>query len=216
MRMRKRFLSSIFLLTLATVLAGSYSKAEPDAEKFDDTRFVAALKDLQSGKIKDAQEKLLQIKVSDPIYLDALTELQKIRFKKGEWQTFFGNALYYRKKFLSDKDVPSTFFRARLLSLESVALAKHCQWDMSRALAKASIDLGYSMSNPVANDLSELRQALYYIELSHEFQAPAKLQATPANGFFSSTVLWKVRGQSVAKVQNPDLLRIRVENRCGK
>jgi hypothetical protein len=209
MQMHKWFLRT-FLLFLITVMTASV------AGSVDDTRFVAAMQSLHAGKIDEAEAQLLKIRVSDPLFLEALTELQKIRFQKGDWEAFFGNALYYRKAFLTKPDELQTGFRARLLSLESVALAKHCQWDQARALAKASIDLGYSLTAPNASELSELRETLYYIELSHKFPLlPVKPPGEEPRSYFSSSVYWKVRDQSIARIRNPDLLRVKVTDQCG-
>ncbi len=208
--MRNWFLPSFLLWS--TLVAG----AAPLAGSVDDTRFVAAMQSLQAGKIDEGEAQLLKIRTTDPLFLEALTELQKIRFQRGDWEAFFGNALYYRKAFLSNHDQLQAGFRARLLSLESVALAKHCQWDQARALAKASIDLGYSLPAPNAHELSELRETLYYIELSHKFPLlPVKPPGEEPSAFFSSSFYWKVRDQSIARIRNPDLLRVKVADRCG-
>jgi hypothetical protein len=179
-----------------------------------DVPFVRALHELESGHIEEAKSDLVQIGLSDPTYLDALTELQKIRFKQGDWQAFFGGAFYYRKKFLSAEAGLHSNFRSRILSLEALALAEHCRWEQARTLAQASLDMARALKN---SGEAELKDTLDYVELSHAFPKALASRSEPGTPsvLFSSTLFWKIQNQSIASIRHPEILRVKVDNQCG-
>lgn len=167
----------------------------------------------QGAALPSAYHELEAIESHDARFVDALVELQKKHYQTQDWQRFFGYAAFYRKQLSSSANVAGSSFRARLLSLEVMALAKHCLWNEAREIGTSALALGKSLK---VKELGELEDALTHVELAHSFPAAIEGKADerrPAP-VFSDALLWRLRPSAMERVSHPKVLRKIVASRC--
>lgn len=139
--------------------------------------------------------------------LDTGVEDQKTAYREADWNRFFGFAYYYRSRALP--------FRARLYSLEALALARHCQWDAALLTLKEATVRAAQVGAPSA-DRAELSEIQTHVEAIHRF--PKILLTTDhsisISPLFNSKRYWRVRPAQISQIQDPKNIRVRVENLC--
>lgn len=180
-----------------------------------ESSYVQGLKLQEEGQEPAAYQLWDSMSPEDPEYPDALTELQKIHYRRQEWQKFFGYARFYREKVLRSDEGLKTKLRARLISLEAMALAKHCQWGPSRDLIDIALKLPQISS---LSDRSELDEVRSYLELHHAYPHSNEAAGQPdkPRTLFTARVFWSLTSEQVARLSHPKNLRVVVENRCHK
>lgn len=175
--------------------------------------FSHALSELSENHIDKGYQELEAIGPGDPDFVDALVELQKLNFRRGDWQKFFGYALYYRKNVLGAAIGPN--FRGRLISLELLALAKHCLFDEARAIGESALSFARSRQ---LEDAAEIERTMSHLALTR--QSPATLRAreqlTRPAPVFTSELLWQISPRQLQAVDHPRDLRVLVAGRCPK
>lgn len=176
--------------------------------------FTRGLEHLHSGKpgaipaaIDEAQTELMDVAASAPEFPLALLELQKIRYQKRDWQTFFGGATYYRYRIHPETPLPE------MILLESLALMRHCQFDAAERLIHQV---------PGDDRADELADLLYI-----QTQIPGNV-TTQARGprvqAFTRSPEWKiptavrkpVMDAVIHKFNDPHALRVYVRNLCDE
>jgi len=169
---------------------------------------------LSSNAGTQAIESLEAVAVNDPAYVDALAELQKIHYAHGEWQKFFANAIFYRQRLLDNETAIKRNLRARPVSLEILALARHCLWSEATALAVLA-RAAAAMHRPA--ETAEIDKTISYLRLQHAFPEAAMTngQSRTGSSIFSNTILWRP-GSGLRHIQHPKVLRVVVESRCAK
>lgn len=135
----------------------------------------------------------------------AFKEQQKDHFIANEWEQFFGQASFYRRKLLPTN--PQLFDRG-LLTLEILGLAKHCQWQATDSLLDA-FDTDYK-----EQDWAELRGK---VELLKKFAQVGKVTKLPRKtpSMRSGQSLFRATSDEVMQVEVPSNLRVQVENQCA-
>lgn len=180
---------------------------------------LQALELVSKDKISEAYEKFDQIPVDSSEYSVALLEMQKIHYKLGEWDKFFGFATYYRNQRMSQ------FFIPELLLLESMALIKHCQLELANKILDQTKKILSKNINPSITNKSS-REKIQAVEdlLFLQMKMPGNIQTLSKDHWmriFSHTQEWKISNQSREKiashvVKNPRALRVYVRNICQK
>lgn len=178
--------------------------------------FESALVQLESNEIDSAYSLLQNLPESDPHFALALTELQKIHFKRAEWSKFFAYAQYYRKKTLPLTRSSGSRIQVRMLTLEALALAKHCRWDEATALLEQSKSISARVPGSLTPaDLAELDHALVNLKLMQGFpegqRTRSKSDVSPV--LFTGVQYW--RTQASTSLPHPRYLRADVKSRCA-
>lgn len=172
-----------------------------------------ALELLQKNKDQEAAEILETIPMESTEFIDALTELEKIYYRRENWQRFFSYATFYRKHFLSDENRTRTFFNSNLLALEVLALSRHCLWDAAQKIALSSLNSAKKLDIP---STESLKKAIDFLGLQHTFPEahPGKEDRHRPKAIFSKELIWELQPGQILQVAHPKFLRIRVESRC--
>jgi hypothetical protein len=121
---------------------------------------------------------------------------QKDLYRKEAWDQFFGYAVFFH--FHPEIRVPT-----ETAVLEALALAKHCQFAFARhVLAKNN-----HRFKSRTLELIELLEKIQAIDVSSK-----TVERTPR--VFSKAVYWPISSNVASKVDQPEMLRVRIENRC--
>jgi hypothetical protein len=169
---------------------------------------------LHQGEIDRGFNILDAIESNDPDFLDALVEQQKVLYMRGEWQKFFGRAVFYRKKYLATPQSAKLFYRSRMIALELMGLIKHCQWSVAQKLAKQALLMGKAVG---ARELQEIEETITLFGLTEAFPALSSVQADsnkPAI-VFDRELLWPIESIELKNIDHPRELRLIVTNRCS-
>lgn len=158
----------------------------------------------------DELEQLERVPVSAPQYLQVLTKIQQVLYKKQNWDKFFAYALYYRSQYLNSKGDFKLHWREEIVSLELFALAKLCHWDAVKSLVEKL----------------KMKVSQYGLESEIQFQKIAT-QAQLLLDYRYSTAsspsiqkksqelqLWPIPDNFISKISHPKNLRLKVENKC--
>ena len=195
----------ILLLLIAVIFFGQV--AQGAVSPFDE-----ALRLIDSGRTRDAYNKLESIPFGEQQFVDALIELQKMHYRHQQWQKFFAYAQFYRYRTVTD--TAHVELKARMISLEVMALTKHCHWRTAQEV------LGWALSQRgrlSAADFRELVETGEYIRLHNQF--PRTATATSdlkkiANAAFSNVQVWKIKGKSMASISHPKYLSVKLKSEC--
>jgi hypothetical protein len=79
-------------------------------------------------KLNAADELFSKAIGNDKKFRIALREVQKVLYKKAQWDRFFGIATYYRKNLMM------SHYEPQIMALEILALIKHCHFDVAQKL----------------------------------------------------------------------------------
>jgi hypothetical protein len=170
---------------------------------------------LSKEKIQEAYALLEKVSPDDPSFTLATVELQKIHYRTEDWQKFFAYALFYRKGVLTSREQAVQHFQARMISLEALALSKHCQWKEASDLIHSVIQSDIPMSD---TDKSELQETLAYLKLQKGFAeiARARESSSKPSPFFNSSSYWNLSHEQMMRLPHPKHLRVVVKSRCGE
>ena len=182
---------------------------------FDSSPYSIALFYLEKGWTRAAISELEKVEPDDPTFLNALMELQKLHYRRQEWAKFFGYAVYYRTYFLNTPPGPQKNFRARLFSLEVLALAKHCLWNEAQDLAHSAIALAKTAEPPEAED-TEIEEIPTYLQLLQTFPELITATANPdlPDPVFRLGSYWPLSQKMFPQIRNPKVLRLTVQSKC--
>lgn len=174
-----------------------------------DRAFQNAMELLRRGNTTEAYAILESIPETAPDFTDALVELQKIHYRNQDWERFFAYAQFFRHRILAG----TLTLRARMISLESFALAKHCQWETSQSVLNWALTETAIQSK--AHD--ELLETKDYLRLHSSFPHEA-IRSAQGNGIgtlFSRTKAWKIQAKRLDNIPHPKYLRLHLDSQCG-
>ena len=173
------------------------------------TRYEEGLKSFRRGKLKLARVNFESINRGEADFVPALIELQKINYKENKWDRFFGLALYYRNLLLSAPAVAKSHFRQTPLSLEILALIRHCRFKESQQIKKWSLKMAQSINT----DSSQLKKTADFFKLKN-LVGDRKQRKSVKSLVKESINLWPLEKQELNRVDNPKNLRVRVKSQC--
>jgi hypothetical protein len=176
--------------------------------------YQQALLELDQAKIDSAYAHLEQLTASDAEFVDALVEEQKIHYLRGEWQKFFGYARFYRENLLFKNSVPvAPAFRARLFSLEILALAKHCRWKEALAVGELGQAIAQSIGLPPS---AELGRALTFLHLDTQYPNALEGKEQGRSPWYvrDGKIYWPLQANQLQYVTHPRAVRVVVQSRC--
>lgn len=178
------------------------------------SRLEEGLQLIERGSMHDAYVKLESIPAGDADFADAMVELQKMHYRNQDWGKFFAYAQYYRAQFQSSDDSGRMPFRARMISLEVMALAKHCIWGTAGEILNWGILQKNRMNE---EEYSELQATREFIRLHNKF--PRSDLATEdsgkiPSGVFSSDQAWKLKSKALLDISHPKRLTVRLKSEC--
>ena len=134
---------------------------------------------------------------------EQLLERQKELYQAGDWDAFFGGALYLR----TQKPDSTTLDTA--LALELMALARHCQWALIDEIQQKQASF---LKGPAS------QKALSFIHLKKEYKVFTKDTRTPKKGFTerlqSSKNQWPIEEQKLSAITNPQNVKMAVGSLC--
>jgi hypothetical protein len=180
------------------------------------TEMREGLSSIHAGKLADGYTALSTIPVSSREYRYAFLEMQKLHYRNGDWDRFFGFATFYRKQLATTQFEPETIY------LEVLALTKHCQFEAAqRLIASLKADVQTKLTGADARVHLERIDAIEDL-LFLQTRIPGNIQTSAVNRpvkAFSSTLQWNISEQSKAQVattiiKNPRALRVYVKNVC--
>lgn len=179
-----------------------------------ETSFQQALVFLNAGQIDEGYSSLDAVGADDAEFVPALVEMQKVHYRRGEWQKFFAFAQFYRKKLLKDEQLTRRNFNERLFSLEIMALAKHCLWNEARGVGQRGLEL----ARAVGARGDEIAETMAQYRLIEEFPKAiaGKEDSRRPAPVFSKELLWPVSGRQFELIDHPRKLRLVVKSRCDK
>lgn len=166
-----------------------------------------ALTHLAQGEPAAAEELLLTVPPMDPDFGWAFVELQKLRYRRADWKSFFGGMVYYRHQLHQSIALPE------LLLLESMALIKHCQF------APAEKILTFvPTSAQTQRGLSVLGDLLAFQRLKPGNVATTAQAPTPQ--VFRPVQEWRVNATVASKlastIEQPHALKVYVKDLCER
>lgn len=158
---------------------------------------------------KRPYSELIQIDSDSPQFWQAFVELQKHHYSHQMWDRFFAYALFYRAHLEHDlsRGVRDTPVIKRLISLEALALAKHCYfkeaYSFMDAFEQGKLD-------------EEIEATRTHVQLQEQLASlyTAKKDGTRPRAWFNKKLLWKVPNDVVLKLDNPKNLRRVVPSQC--
>lgn len=176
------------------------------------SRFEEALALLDRAATREAYSMLESVAPEDADFADALVELQKLHYRRQDWGKFFAYAQFYRVKLVSGTRLP---VRARMISLEAMALAKHCRW----ATAESVLNWGLAQKDRMSREEhGELVAAREYMRLHNQFPkaALANEDQVKLPGAFSTEQAWKLEGKQLLAIAHPRSLSVKLKSECGR
>lgn len=168
--------------------------------------FQKGVKFFQKNQLKKALNLFEQINHQDKNFILALLEIQKIHYINKDWDQFFGRAFYYRNMLLSSKALAQKNFHQDLLTLEILALLRHCQFFPANQLHIYSLELAKKLKKPSSN----IKKTKYFLTLQKRVGDPLK----KPSDWKQDTHLWPVTSQQLKWVDNPKNIKMRVQNVC--
>ena len=171
--------------------------------------FSQGIRALHDSKLIKARENLESLSVKDEKFLMSLTELQKINYREGKWDKFFGQSFYYRNSIL--KTPSPRRFSQRLIVLEVLALARHCRFKEAAQVARWGVALGNSLGKrPVA----DLQRSIELFAFNSSIPDRNKKKPILSKGGFHQDLAWSLSAKQMASLTNPKELRVKVKSHC--
>jgi hypothetical protein len=160
-----------------------------------------------------AFDALDDISADDENFIPALIEAQKKHYKHQEWDRFFANAIFYRYQKLNTLDQLKNNFKGRLIAMEVMALAKHCQWEEANTVLLPAMEIAKKIQS---DDFSELEKEFVLLPAVKYFPHIQKktTEAKIPESIFSSTQFWPIQSSSLQYVSHPKWIRVKVQNLC--
>ncbi len=161
-----------------------------------------AIAQYQQGKKSEAIHILEQVPPHSSQFKRALEGLIKIHYNDGSLSQVFGLATFYRANFKDEED-----FSLEILSLEVLALAQRCQYEMAQGLLK-SVEKRFE-DNPLFERLRERYQiteeyGLKEVHLSH----------SPTDEKKKTKERWRLTKDEFHHLESPYRLEVEVKNKC--
>lgn len=189
------------ILLWSLLLQSALATETPGLEKPVDQ----AIAELAHGQPAQAEELLLAVPTVDPDFGWAFFELQKLRYRRADWKSFFGGMVYYRHQLSKDIVLPE------LTLLESMALIKHCDFRPAESVLQVvPATAATARGRQVLGDLLAF-QRLKPGNVTTEEQRPTAQVFQPAQE-------WRVKSalsaQLASTIEKPHALKVYVRNRC--
>lgn len=160
---------------------------------------------LKQGQPAQAEELLLTVPPGDPDFAWAFLELQKLRYRRADWKSFFGGMVYYRHQLHQGVQLPD------LLLLESMALIKHCQFQ------PAEKALGFVPESSLTHRGREVLGDLLAFQRLQPGNVATQADA-PKVQIFQPTQEWRISDEVskrlAASIGQPHALKVYVKNLC--
>jgi hypothetical protein len=166
---------------------------------------------IEKGSIREAYEKLESIPSGHKDFSDALVELQKIHYRRQDWGKFFAYAQFYRvKTAMTDSTAP---LKARMISLEAMALAKHCLWEKADEILNWGIAQKDRLDDANSKELLAARE---YLRLHNQFpkSALAREDTRKLPSVFSTEQAWTLQAKALRTFSHPKALTVRLKSEC--
>ena len=179
---------------------------------YAESLYHQATAELDNGNYLNAYNLLETIPATDSNFEKAVAILQRHFYRSEQWQKFFAYAKFYRQRLLSHTQ--NIHFDANLISLESIALAKHCYWQEASSIINWSLE--HAKIEPRAVKL--LNEAKAIIDLQKDFslkELEAKEDQKTISPVFTETQTWKLESAQLANISHPRLLRVKLRSRCA-
>ena len=177
-------------------------------------KFRQALAQLDNGDYRRAYRTLEEMERGDSNFVAGLVELQKIHYRRQQWDKFFAYALYYRQG-VAAGGKNALPLHARMISLEVMALAKHCYWDKGRQILQWARK---RQSGLEAASRRELREAGEYLELHRQYPgrevSRRESREETSSPLFSTTQEWRIGEKQLAHIPHPRTLSLRLRSGC--
>lgn len=185
--------------------------------------YAEALSALKENKTSLAYEILESIPETDSNFIPALAELQKLHYKQQDWSKFFAYSIFYRQKFLQEKHKWNTNFNAQLLTLEALALGKHCRWEEAYSIVNYGLSVANQIQSPgslptPSKDTKDLKLVLIFLPPLKTYprtQTPTQEGEIP-HSIFRSLKYWPMDTRMLSSIAHPKYLRFRLESKCSK
>lgn len=200
--------SMLLLLAAPQALAQAVDLEMPVDQAIDQ------VKQDTSQSLATAENLLQSVPFDDPDFAWALLELQKLRYRRGDWKKFFGGMVLYRYQVAKQTELPE------LLILESMALIQHCQFrpsgqalgylDQMSSQARSSVLV--SRSKQILSDLLEFQR----LAPGNVVTAAASRNATVFNPMQEWRIEQSARTRVAQSVSDPHALSVYVEDLCAK
>lgn len=129
----KKFIHKCLMVVLAVTTILVVSLADVFASQSHKTLGLAVGAS-EKGNLDVADDLFSETPTGSSEFRVAFRESQKVLYKKAAWDRFFGAATFYRKNM-------NLFFEPEALSLEILALIKHCQFDVAAKLIQTEKSL---------------------------------------------------------------------------
>lgn len=137
----KKYFLVLFILGASALSSFTHAQTGNIPSHNKDKDVENALNALSQNDLKKAYGTLESVDSDTLAYRMAYLEMQKIHYRLQDWDRFFGFAQFYRKKLLPQ------FFQPELISLEALALTKHCQYDASIRVIEFAKELTSILKN---------------------------------------------------------------------
>ena len=170
--------------------------------------FTQGLDLFYKGQLNSARREFEKLNYQDKYFIEGLTEIQKINYAKGDWERFFGLALYYRNIFLSSDKISISHFREELLTLEILALIRHCRFNESRKIIEWSLKL----AKKIKIKTPKIKKTAYFLQLRNFIKEKKKKQRS--RSWTKKLYLWPLSFNQLRLLDNPKNLRVRVKSQC--
>lgn len=147
-----------------------------------------------------------ELKVDSNEFLSVLFEEQKTLYKKGDWDRFFSNALFYRYHFLLTKEKREKYFIEEMITLEILAYAKNCQWEEVGSIIKGV--------NEFSSEADQKKMEILKAKINLLKAVPlTKIDEKPV--VESNKVLWALETNKITQIKHPKEIIVKVENKCA-
>ena len=170
--------------------------------------FLRGVDLFQKGELTAARDQFETLNYGEPDFVSGLMEIQKINYIHKDWDRFFGLAVYYRRVLLSNDKLSVSYFRQDLLTLEILALFRHCRFQDSGKIIKWSL----ALAKRIKKNSSKIKQTKDFLSLSKLFdtQSQHKTKVKWKNQIY----WWPLDISQLKQLGNPKNLRIRMDSQC--
>ena len=173
------------------------------------SRYHQGLTFLKNGDKASAMTQFNGVPHGTIYFVKAINELSKLYFKENNWGKFFGHTFYYRNYLLSNKTQSN--FNENILSLEALALAKHCRYKEANSLIFNSLTLAKKIGRTGAKLLKVKDQ----IKLLQEFDLLDKVsKKKKISNLQKLKFRWQLKEKILLKLKSPKDLHLDIKSQC--
>ena len=162
-----------------------------------------------AGKTAPARARFEQLNYGDNHFIPALLEIQKINYINQDWDRFFGLAVYYRTVLLSAYPRVVKNFHQDLLTMEILALLRHCRFEDSRKIINWSLRL----ARDIQKDSSRIKEAVRFFNLK-TLVGDRTADKKDSSGWKNQLYFWPLSHSQLFMLDNPKNLKVRVKSQC--